>query len=88
MNKIYFNIGASQCGYPLFNTTTAKYNMQLFTIVHNYLSYRLKLSNNIKFNGKVFQKQLINSIVNSRIFLGTRNFSYVLKTLIVSMIQN
>ena len=88
MNKIYFNIDASKCGYPLFNTPIVKYNMQLSTIVHNYLSYRLKLNNNVRLNGKGFRKQLINTIVNSRNFLGTRNCSYVLKALIVSMIQN
>lgn len=88
MNKIYFTIDTSKCGFPILKTPQDNWNMSISTIVHNYVSYRFKLNRNIILSNKSFRTQLLRVLNTSWSFSNSKNSSHVLKALIISLIQN
>lgn len=87
MNKLYFSIDTPKCGYPNLKSPKDSWIMTISTVVHNYISYRFKLNANAFVSNKRIRKQL-SYVIKNTMFYGTKYCSYILKSLIVSLIQN
>ena len=84
MNKIIFNINYAQktCKtIPIVPQNTI-YKMQISTIVHNYIRYRVVLNSSVNFSPRLIRKWM-----KSSINFGKKSTCFT-KALIVSLIQN